>query len=56
MAVSEVRDRDLTLLLDRLSGVISLDRDLPMNVFVGDEFLYWFFERPLLCYVDFLRA
>ena len=52
MTVSKVKDRDLALLLDRLSGVINLDRDLPMNVFVGDGFLYWFFERPLLCYVE----
>lgn len=48
MAILKVEARDLSLLLDRLSGVIDLDKDLPMNVFVGDEFLFWFFERPLL--------
>lgn len=52
MAILKVEDRDLSLLLDRLSGVIDLDKDLPMNIFVGGGFLFWFFERPLLCYFE----
>lgn len=32
--------------------MINLNKDLPMNVFVGGEFLFWFFERPLLCFLE----
>lgn len=52
MAVLKVEEKDLNSFLDRLSGVIDLNKDLPMNVFVGGGFLYWFFERPLLCFLD----
>jgi len=49
MAIFKVENRDLSSLLDRLSGVINLNKDLPMNIFVDGGFLFWFFERPLLC-------
>lgn len=52
MAILKVENRDLSLLLDRLSGVINFNQDLPMNIFVGGGFLFWFFERPLLCYCE----
>ncbi|WP_032606172.1 hypothetical protein [Pseudomonas syringae] len=52
MAILKVENRDLSLLLDRLSSVIDFNKDLPMNIFVGDRFLFWFFERPLLCYFE----
>lgn len=52
MAILKVESTDLSSLLDRLSGVIDFNKDLPMNIFVGDRFLFWFFERPLLCYFD----
>ncbi|MGE8435544.1 MAG: hypothetical protein ACN6P2_03260 [Pseudomonas palmensis] len=52
MAIYTVERKDLNSLLDRLSGVIDLNKDLPMNIFVGGRFLFWFFERPLFCYFE----
>ncbi|MGN8276594.1 hypothetical protein [Pseudomonas sp. SMN5] len=52
MAVLKVEDEDLNCFLDRLSRVINFNKDLPMNVFVGGGFLFWFFERPLLCFFE----
>lgn len=52
MAILEVEFTELSGFLGDLSGVVDFDKDLPMNVFVGDRFLFWFFERPLLCFVD----
>ncbi len=52
MAVFKIEDKDLNSFLDRLSGVINFNKDLPMNVFVGGGFLFWFFERPLLCFFE----
>lgn len=52
MTVFKVEDEDLNSFLDRLSGVINFNKDLPMNVLVGGGFLFWFFERPLLCFTE----
>lgn len=52
MAVLKVEGKDLNSFLDRLSGVINFNKNLPMNVFVGGGFLFWFFERPLLCFFE----
>jgi len=52
MSILKVEKKDLSFLLDRLAGVIDLNKDLPMNVFVGGGFLFWFFERPLLCFFE----
>ena len=52
MAVLKVEDKDLNSFLDKLSGVINFNKDLPLNVFVGGGFLFWFFERPLLCFFE----
>ncbi|AZF56248.1 hypothetical protein [Pseudomonas sp. R11-23-07] len=52
MTVMKVEKKDLSFLLDSLSSVIDFNKDLPMNVFVGGGFLFWFFERPLLCYFE----
>ena len=56
MAVSKVTSKDLSFLLDRLSGVIDLSKDLPMNVFIGGGFLFWFFERPLFCFLEIFEG
>ncbi|WP_122761180.1 hypothetical protein [Pseudomonas viridiflava] len=50
MAISKVEHIEASSLLEKLSSVIDLNKDLPMNVFIGSEFLFWFFERPLLCF------
>jgi len=52
MAVLKMEPVELTRLLDKLSGVIDFHKDLPSNVFVNDGLLFWFFERPLLCFSD----
>jgi hypothetical protein len=43
MAIMKVESRDLSLLLDRLAGVINLNKDLPVNIFVGGGFLFFVF-------------
>jgi len=50
MAVSKVTSKELGFLLDGLSGVIDLSKDLPTNISIGGGFLFWFFGRPLLCF------
>lgn len=52
MAVLKVSALKLHCLLDKLMGVIDFNKDLPMNVFVSGGFIFWFFERPLLSFVD----
>lgn len=52
MAVLKVSPVKLLCLLDKLSGAIDFNKDLPSNVFVGSGFIFWFFERPLLSFVD----
>ncbi|WP_246888699.1 hypothetical protein [Pseudomonas chlororaphis] len=52
MTILKVEHKELVFLLDRLSAVIDFNKDLPMNVFVGGGFLFWFFERPLLCFFE----
>lgn len=56
MTILKVEHGELVSLLDRLSGVIDFNKDLPMNVFVGDGFLFWFFERPLLCFFEIFEG
>ncbi|MDR9878783.1 hypothetical protein RJC98_26670 [Pseudomonas allii] len=52
MAISKIEDLELTFFLDRLTGIIDFNKDLPMKVFTSGGLSFWFFERPLLCYVD----
>jgi len=52
MTVLKVEQVELSCFLGKLSGFIDFDKDLPMNVFTGGDFSYWFFERPLLCFFD----
>lgn len=40
MTISKIENEEMVLLLDRLSGVIGFNKDLPMNVFVGGGFLF----------------
>ena len=54
MAILNIEGMELSSLLDDLSGVINLNKDLPVNVFVRDGLLFWFFERPLFCFFDVL--
>nr|WP_218647054.1 hypothetical protein [Pseudomonas sp. P7548] len=48
----KVEQRELDLFVEKLLCVIDFDKDLPENVFLRDEYIYWFFERPLLCFYD----
>lgn len=52
MTVLQVCPEELSCLLDKLSGVVDFNKDLPSNVFAGGEFSFWLFERPLLSYFD----
>lgn len=56
MAILKVENKELTFFLDKLSCVIDFNKDLPVNVFVGGEYLFWFFDRPLLCFVDIFKG
>ncbi|MGE8496476.1 MAG: hypothetical protein ACN6O6_03135 [Pseudomonas sp.] len=51
MTESTVSTKKLHVLLESLAGTIKSDVDLPRNVFLG-EFVFWFFERPLICFYD----
>ncbi|MFI8481871.1 hypothetical protein ACIGCM_15010 [Pseudomonas sp. NPDC078700] len=52
MAVLKVSPDELSCLLSKLSGVLDFNKDLPLNVFVDGDFLFWFFERPILSFFD----
>lgn len=56
MTISKLESEELFALLERLSGVVGFDKDLPMNVFVGGGYLFWFFERPLLCFFEVFKG
>lgn len=49
--MSNVSAEKLHGLLNDLADTVRPDIDLPLNVFLGD-FVFWFFERPLLCFYD----
>ncbi|MCU0124088.1 hypothetical protein N8H41_08870 [Pseudomonas vlassakiae] len=52
MALLELKCQELTRQLERLGSVIDLNKDLPANLFIDGEYVFWFFERPLLSYLD----
>lgn len=54
MAIRNVESVELFSILDNLSVAVDLNKDLPMNVFIDDGLLFWFFERPLICFFDIL--
>lgn len=35
-------------------NVIDLNKDLPSNVFINDDYEFWFFERPIVDYRDMM--
>lgn len=51
MTISKVENLELSLFLGDLTRVVNFNEDLPGNVFKG-EMRFWFFERPLLAYLD----
>lgn len=55
MTVLKVEGVELDFFLEKLSCVVDFGRDLPGNVFVGGEYEFWIFERPLLCFVDVFK-
>ncbi|MCG8296597.1 hypothetical protein [Pseudomonas entomophila] len=52
MAVIKVESRELYCLIEKMLTLIDFGKDLPENVFVEEGLSFWFFERPLICYVD----
>ena len=57
MAVLKVNSVELSCLFHKLSRFVDFNKDLPLNVFIGGGFVFWFFERPLLSFIDvFLRV
>ena len=48
MAVLKIEGLELCLYLDKLSGVVDFDKDLPKNIYFAENLSFWFFERPLL--------
>lgn len=37
-----------------LSKLIDFNKDLPLNIFRSNDYVFWFFERPLLDYEEIL--
>jgi len=56
MNISKVNGDCVAKMVGQLSDLIDFKKDLPSNVFVGDEFIFWFFERPLISFVDLLSG
>lgn len=52
MVELNVRSSELSMIVEKLSGVVDFESDLPSKVFFENELVYWFFERPLLAFVD----
>ena|SRR6218665_1119576 len=52
MAVSKVEATELTNLLKKLRCVVDGYKDLPSNIFIDSERMFWFFERPLLSFIE----
>ncbi|WP_081015312.1 MULTISPECIES: hypothetical protein [Pseudomonas] len=52
MTIRKVDFVELSRLIGELSGMVDFKKDLPTNLFVGNGFKFWFFERPLLDFVD----
>lgn len=48
MAVLKIEGLELFLFLDKLSGDVDFDKDLPKNIYFAENLSFWFFERPLL--------
>lgn len=42
--------------LEKISSAVDFKKDLPLNVFLQEEYVFWFFERPLLSYLDLLSG
>lgn len=56
MSIFSVEVSKLSSIVEALSELVIFDNDLPMKVFNGKEFDYWFFERPLICYLDMMEG
>mgnify|MGYP001041297469 CR=1 FL=1 len=52
MTVHKMDSVETSFLVDGLACFIDLSKDLPLNLFFGKDYVFWFFERPLLCFDD----
>lgn len=52
MAVMVMRDKEVSRLIFELSRIIDFKKDLPNNVFLHDDFMFWFFERPFFVFSE----
>lgn len=52
MIVSAVASDKLKNIINNAAGYLNFELDLPSNVFVGEDWEFWFFERPLLSFID----
>lgn len=52
MAVSKVDSEELSQLLEKLRLVVDGNKDLPSNIFLDGDRMFWFFERPIISFVD----
>lgn len=56
MAPLKVRQEELPILIGKLSELIDFDKDLPLNVFVGGGFVYWFLKGRFCPFLIFFKA
>ncbi|WP_146022598.1 MULTISPECIES: hypothetical protein [unclassified Pseudomonas] len=52
MNVSAVASDKLKNMINNVADYLNFELDLPSNVFLGEDWGVWFFERPLLSFVD----
>nr|WP_288465899.1 hypothetical protein [uncultured Pseudomonas sp.] len=52
MTFSSVGFGGVSEIVRELSHAIDFDQDLPANLFVGEKYSFWLFERPLLDYEE----
>ncbi|WP_445765028.1 hypothetical protein [Pseudomonas sp. RIT-To-2] len=52
MMVVNVSPVNLSCIVEKLSEVVDFKSDLPSKVFLENELVFWFFERPLLAFIE----
>ncbi len=56
MSATQIGLAETTYLINKLSTLVDFKKDLPLNLFKGETYKFWFFERPLLGYTDLVQG
>ncbi|MEB0048347.1 MULTISPECIES: hypothetical protein [unclassified Pseudomonas] len=52
MTILNISPIDLSRIVEKLSEVVDFKSDLPSKVFFESGLVFWFFERPLLAFIE----